>query len=153
MYTRALALATLLLAVLVAPLAQAEVYRWVDEDGTVHYSDEPHEGGDKAEQVDVPEVNSAESVDVSTAAATGASADNGGGEVIMYSASWCGYCDKARAYFERNGIPFTEYDVEDSDKGRKDHAQMGTDSVPVILIGDKRMVGFSVERFERLYES
>ena len=34
---------------LAIPLAQAaeEVYRWVDEDGVVHYSDQPHPGAEK----------------------------------------------------------------------------------------------------------
>lgn len=153
MGARPLAIASFLLTLLVGGGAHAEVYRWVDEDGTVHYSDEPREGGQEAEQVDIPEVNSAESVDVSTLESRDASDSSGDAEVIMYSASWCGYCDKAGTYFERNGIPFTEYDVEDSEKGRTDHAEMSTDSVPVILVGDQRMIGFSVERFERLYES
>lgn len=34
---------------LAAPVGQAaeEVYRWVDEDGVVHYSDQPHPGAEK----------------------------------------------------------------------------------------------------------
>ena len=32
----------------------AEAYRWVDEDGVVHYSDRPQEG---AEQIELPEAN------------------------------------------------------------------------------------------------
>lgn len=150
---RPLAIAALAIAVLAAGVAHGEVYRWVDEDGTVHYSDEPHEGDDEAEQVDIPEVNSAESVDVTTSSSGGASTSATANEVIMYSTTWCPYCDKARTYFERNNIPFTEYDVEESKKGRRDHARMETDSVPVILVGDKRMIGFSIERFERLYDS
>ena len=36
-------------ALLAAPFAEAaeEVYRWVDEDGVVHYSDQPHPGAEK----------------------------------------------------------------------------------------------------------
>lgn len=36
-------------ALLAAPVGQAaeEVYRWVDEDGVVHYSDQPHPGAEK----------------------------------------------------------------------------------------------------------
>jgi hypothetical protein len=36
-------------ALLAAPFghAAAEVYRWVDEDGVVHYSDQPHPGAEK----------------------------------------------------------------------------------------------------------
>jgi len=133
-------------------VAQAEVYRWVDDEGTVHYSGQPREDGGRTERVEIREVNSADSLEVDAAELDGSSAAAGSAEVTMYSASWCGYCDKVRAYFERNDIPFTEYDVEDSRKGRRDHARMETDSVPVILVGDKRMVGFSPERLDHLYE-
>ena len=46
----------LLLVCLLAGAATAsEVYRWVDEDGIVHYSDQPQPG---AERVDLPKTNS-----------------------------------------------------------------------------------------------
>jgi hypothetical protein len=40
----------------VLPLAAGatEVYRWVDEDGVVHYSDQPHPGAEKMEVVEPP---------------------------------------------------------------------------------------------------
>lgn len=41
-----------LLGLLATAAASAEVWRWVDDDGVVHYSDTPREG---AEQVDVSE--------------------------------------------------------------------------------------------------
>jgi glutaredoxin len=69
----------------------------------------------------------------------------------MYSTVRCGYCRKARAYFKANGIAFTDYDVETSDKGRQDYRRMGARGVPVILVGDQRMMGFSESAFASLY--
>jgi hypothetical protein len=43
-----------LLGLMVAAAATADVYRWVDEDGVVHFSDTPVDG---AEQVDIAEAN------------------------------------------------------------------------------------------------
>ena len=126
--------------------ASAEVYRWVDENGTVHFSDSPN-GNGGSEQVEIREINSAKSVEVDRVEREARREQ----DVVMYSASWCGYCDQARAYFEDNDIPFEEYDVETSPKGRRDYAEMGGNGVPVILIGDRRMVGFSAERFAALY--
>lgn len=74
------------------------------------------------------------------------------GRAILYSTSWCGYCKKARRYFKANNIPFTEYDVENSRKGRRDYKTMGGTSVPIILVGDKRLNGFSPAVFEQLYD-
>jgi hypothetical protein len=44
----------LLCLLAVAPAAAQEAYRWVDEDGVVHYSDRPREG---AEAIELPEPN------------------------------------------------------------------------------------------------
>lgn len=41
-----------LLALVAASAAPAQVYRWVDEDGVVHYSDTPHPG---AEEIHLPD--------------------------------------------------------------------------------------------------
>ena len=43
-----------LLALLVTSSALAQAYRWVDEDGVVHYSDRPQEG---AERIVLPKAN------------------------------------------------------------------------------------------------
>ena len=35
------------------------------------------------------------------------------GKVVMYSTSWCGYCKKAKNYFEANKIAYIEKDIEE----------------------------------------
>ena len=72
-------------------------------------------------------------------------------EVILYSTAWCGYCRRAREYFRSHDIAFTEYDVEKSSKGKRDYKRMGARGVPVILIGKKKLNGFSAASFERAY--
>jgi glutaredoxin len=74
-----------------------------------------------------------------------------GKEVVMYGASWCGYCSKARSYFEQHHIPFTEYDVEKSAKGARDYRAFGSGGLPLILVGDSGMHGFSASSFAALY--
>lgn len=62
----------LILAGLALSLAAAsqEIYRWVDKDGVVHYSDQP--GSPNAELIDVIEPNAYEAQDATAAAAAGA---------------------------------------------------------------------------------
>ena len=72
--------------------------------------------------------------------------------VIMYSTEWCGYCKKARRFFQDNNIAFTEYDIEKDQEARRQYKEMGARGVPVILVGKKRMNGFSEEGFERIYK-
>lgn len=46
----------------------------------------------------------------------------------------------------------SELDIEKSGKVRKDYDRLGARGVPLILVGNKRMNGFSAKRFMTLYE-
>ncbi|MEF8792638.1 glutaredoxin domain-containing protein [Thiohalorhabdus sp.] len=142
------------LAFLAAGTAEAEIYKWVDEADRVHYSDKPN-GGDQAKEVETKALSSYKSPKIRETSLEDRRPNGNGGKphVTMYSAEWCGYCDKARNYFQKNNIPFTEYDVENSKKGRRDYKRMGEDGVPVILVGHRKMRGFSPDSFRKLYRS
>jgi glutaredoxin len=133
---------------LCAMSTEAEIYRWVDADGKVHFSDEKPEKT-KTEEVEV-RVNSFEGLSVSDSEFLDARVQR---QVVMYSASWCGYCRKARHYFRQKGIPFKEYDIENSRKGRRDYARMNGSGVPIIFVGNKRIQGFRAERFQAIYDA
>ena len=64
------------LAVSLAAFSQ-EIYRWVDKDGIVHYSDQP--GSDKAELISVVEPSTYESAEATPAQTPGGDADDSGG--------------------------------------------------------------------------
>ena len=73
-------------------------------------------------------------------------------QVTMYSTSWCGYCRKARDVFTRQGIPFRELDIENDAQARQAYDALNGRGVPLILIDKKRMTGFDIRTFKRLYE-
>ena len=128
----------------------AEVYKWVDEEGLVHFSDQKPDNQAVSEVQIETEINSYQSVSYG-AIKVDTSKFVHNKKVVMFSASWCGYCKKAKAYFKKNRIRFTEYDIEKSSKGKRLYAQMGATGVPVILVGNKRMNGFSESGFKHLY--
>jgi len=139
-----------ILFVLVPPaIASAEIHKWVDEDGLVHYSDRKP-GNEAVAEVELEiEANTYQGVSYGMSTIeTKKVAPRA--RVVMLSASWCGICKTAKAYFRRNGVRFTEFDIEKSARGRKLYQQLGATSVPVILVGDKRMNGFTEAGFERL---
>ena len=70
--------------------------------------------------------------------------------VVMYATSWCPYCAKARAYFAKKGIAYTEYDVEKSPSANAEFRRLGGRGVPLILVGREKMRGFSEEGFDAL---
>jgi glutaredoxin-like YruB-family protein len=64
--------------------------------------------------------------------------------IVMFSTSWCGVCKRARQYFQEQGIPFTEYDVDRNAQARNEYLLLNPRrSVPTIKIGDRVVVGFS----------
>ena len=70
--------------------------------------------------------------------------------VKMYATSWCPYCAKARAYFSKRGIAYTEIDVEKSAEGRAEFRKLGGRGVPLIVVGTERMSGYSEARLAQL---
>jgi glutaredoxin len=129
--------------------AHSEIYQWKDAEGNVQFGDRPPPSK-HAKRVEL-EINSYESVTVEPFVPFKSSRPSRSKSVVMYSTSWCGYCRKARNYMKSKNIPFQEYDIEKSAKARRDYNKLNGRGVPVLLIGDKRMNGFSINRFKQLY--
>lgn len=62
--------------------------------------------------------------------------------VIVYGTETCPFCIKTRAYLTERHVPFIDIDVNKSEKGKQDYAQLGGKGVPLILIGNRKMTGF-----------
>ena len=143
--------ATLLLGLLIINPGQAQLYKWIDDQGKVHYGDSPPENA-KLKRIR-GNISSFTSVEIEPfeldekLLTTRASAKT----VVMYSTSWCGYCRQAAMHFKKNKIPFREYDVEKSARGKSDYKKLKGRGVPIILIGKRRMNGFNAETFDSIY--
>lgn len=62
--------------------------------------------------------------------------------VIMYATSDCGYCAKARAYFDARGVAFEERDIDASPEARREWKEKGGVGTPLILINGRHIQGF-----------
>lgn len=73
----------------------------------------------------------------------------------MYSTVWCGFCKKAKAYFKKKSIAFSERDIEKSSQAKKEYQKLGGGGIPLILVGNRtgtqKISGFSVARFDKAY--
>ena len=69
-----------------------------------------------------------------------------GADVIMYSASWCGYCKQARALFEQQGIVYKELDIERSSQANAEMKSLGGRGVPLFLIKGEVIRGYDKNR-------
>ncbi len=122
-----------------------DIHRWTAADGTIHFGDRPPASATTTLVTVKPNVYTSPSIERAAAVLAAP------GEVVLYSTEWCAYCKQARRYFTHNGIPFTEYDVEKSAQGQRDFTRLRAKGVPVILVGDQRMNGFSASAFRKLY--
>jgi len=138
----------LLLILLTCPLysAQAEVYKWVDANGTVTFRDTPPPAGVQAAKVeaaplnvvDTPESSKVELIET-TPRPRRIRAD-----VELYTTRWCGYCRKARAYLDEHGVSYREYDIEKDQEAarRKFQISGGYRGIPFAVINGRKIYGF-----------
>ena len=78
------------------------------------------------------------------------------GDVIMYSASWCGACRSAGAFLRRRGVRFVEKDIERDSSARAAmeetlrRAGLRSQGIPVIDFRGTVVLGFDQPRLEQL---
>ena len=65
-------------------------------------------------------------------------------EVVMYSTTWCGYCQRARGLLERKGVEVREIKVDEDPSQRKVMMEKsgGRRTVPQIFIGERHVGGY-----------
>jgi len=121
------------------------IYKWIDNNGKVHFSSKkPRQ--QKVEEIKLRVIKSRKTVAISKS-----NHSINSEKVVIYSTEWCGYCKKAKKYFRKNNIKFIEYDIEKNNNARKRYDAMGETGVPVILVNNKKMTGFSVDGFKEIY--
>ncbi len=64
-------------------------------------------------------------------------------QVVVYGTSTCKFCAMTRDYLKQEKIRFADFDVENDPKAREKFIALGSQTVPVILIGDRRISGFN----------
>ena len=74
--------------------------------------------------------------------------------VRVFTTQTCHWCRVAKAYLVDNEIEFQEIDIISDLAGRREMVLMtGQYGVPVIVVGEKAMIGWDTEEFNRLMES
>ena len=64
-------------------------------------------------------------------------------KAILLSRPGCGYCVKAKNFMKAEGIRFTEYNIHTSNKGKALYKKHQGSGVPLIIIGDEVIRGYS----------
>lgn len=140
-----------LVFLLAATSASAQLYRWVDQSGKVHYTDTP------------PQPSAAKSVEKKKL----------GGSVVeppqlpfqlqlavrnfpvtLYTSPTCkDGCPQARELLQKRGVPFQEVIVEDTDSNALLKKASGSNQVPTMVMGSQVEIGYSIDGFNKLLDS
>jgi glutaredoxin len=70
-------------------------------------------------------------------------------QIVMYMASWCGYCVRTRQLLNQLGASFVEKDIERSFQARVEHREIlnqlghSRGGVPVLRIGTEYVLGYN----------
>ena len=129
--------------------ALAQAYRWVDEEGKVHYTQNPPPPGAKGVQRKNFRNGAVGTVDLPYA--TQEAAKNF--PVTLYTMPECSPCDQARASLVKRSIPFREVSVtaqKDADEMKK---LTGTSDVPVLVVGSQFRAGFQENLYNDLLDT
>jgi glutaredoxin-like YruB-family protein len=70
------------------------------------------------------------------------------GTIEMYATSWCGYCAAAESYMKSKNYSYVKYDIEKDSAAKQRHKELGGRGVPLIIIGNNKMSGFSPDNLE-----
>jgi glutaredoxin len=128
----------MLLALLVfSSGASAQMYKWVDDKGVTHFSDQPAPASAKKSEVK----------------STGSSGDGPAlpyelalavrnAPVTMYTMSGCPRCDQGRSLLQARGVPFTEKTINTADDQARLTAAGGDGTLPFLMVGGTKINGF-----------
>ena len=149
----------------IAGMATAQVYKWVDEKGVIHLSDQPPQRNQSIGEIEaIPNHHrttqsarnpadetwkpNRKSYELSHAAKKANSRNIP--KVELFTTSWCLYCKHARNFFLSRGIPFVEYDIEKDKNAARRKKQLDTrKGIPFAVINGQRIHGFSEAAYSR----
>ena len=129
-----------LAALLLFPLfAQAQLYRWVDDQGKVHYSDQAPSSG--AKNVQKQAVPAAQSSSAGLPYALQQAVKNF--PVTLYTSDGCkDTCAQARELLNKRGVPYSEVTITDAVGATELKKLSGATEVPVMTVGRELYKGF-----------
>jgi glutaredoxin len=130
--------------------ASAQMYRWVDKDGRVHYTDTPPAGAARSveRRTGTPSVIETNQAPYAVQQATR------NFPVTLYTSANCGdACNDARNLLTRRGVPFREVAVTDEKSVEELKRISGGDSIPVMTVGRSVTRGFEPDMWHNALDA
>ena len=139
-------------AMLVAANAAAQMYRWVDKDGKVFYTDTPPPSAAKSVQKRGAASSGPTESGPAAPYAVQQAAKNF--PVVVYTAPNCGQpCTDGKALLAARGVPYREVAVGDSFDAEDLKKATGGDTVPVMMVGRSTTRGFESDMWHNALDA
>ena len=126
-----------------ASTASAQMYKWKDAKGVIHYSDTPP----PANAVPLKSFSAAPSQPVLPAELAAAVQSR---PVTLYTTANCAGCNQGRTLLQARGIPYTEKTVNSVEDHEALKRAGSAGQLPLLLIGRTRQIGFEAETWGTL---
>jgi glutaredoxin len=128
----------LLLSISSITSASAQVYKWTDSKGVVHYSDTPVSSQSAV-------IGAGPAAPPSLALPYELAEAARKFPVTLYSASTCAACDQGRSLLKGRGVPFVEKTVASDADAAKLKEAGSNGQLPLLVVGRGKLVGFQAE--------
>jgi glutaredoxin len=147
---------TLALLLIVAGVS-AEIFKYEDSDGKVHYVDSeskiPEEYKSKASGKDgFPEISKVSTADRSVSSLSEDSSRDENtsdpdidrprvsGKLEVFVAEWCGHCQALEKALTEEKIPYERFDIENSPVGKQEYINLGRGGVPISRVNGSTII-------------
>ena len=141
---------SLIAALLASPVIHAGMYKWVDSQGRVHFTDKPPPPAAKVKS----EKLKPRGEQMAPETATPASQAGGLPALVLYSADCGPTCAQAKTLLEQRGVPFSYKDVQvDAAAAEAMTKLTGSNEVPVLTIGRNVHKGFQNTLWNNLLDA
>lgn len=128
----------------------AQLYRWTDSDGKVHYTDEPPPKTAKNVEHKTLSGNVIESAKMSYEMQVAVK----NSPVILYVNNCGALCDNARNLLGKRGVPYSEKNPETVDSDRDALKKLtGSLEIPVLVVGKSHFKGYDVASWNNALDS
>ena len=139
-----------LAALLLLPaLSQAQMYRWVDDSGKLHFSDQAPPAN--ARDVQKRRTTGSQSGSPPLPYALQQSVKNF--PVTLYTSETCNPCLQARELLAKRGVPYKDIGITDADGLEKLKSVTGATGVPVMTVGREIYKGFESGNYHAALDS
>ena len=142
---RTLAILIALCLLFLAPSrSYAEVVRYTDAQGKIHYVDSeskvpPEFRSQLTNAKPLPKINRESGmrfVEPTASASQRQVAAVPAKRVELFVTSWCPYCQQLEAALRASKVTYTRYDIEKSQEGARKYRALGGGGIPITKVGD-----------------